>query len=49
MPVLTLSIIRKDDEKLVLTKDITSKRQYNNWQYALAYLPNYLKVDEVIK
>jgi len=31
-----------------LSRDVMSRRQYNNWVYALAYLPDYLKVEEVI-
>lgn len=49
MALLTFEVVRKDDEKLVLSRDVTSRRQYNSWVYALAYLPDYLKVVEIKK
>jgi len=48
MAILTFNIIRKDDEKAVLSRDVMSRRQYNNWVYAFQYLPDYLKVVEII-
>jgi hypothetical protein len=46
MAIINFVISNKDDNKLVSVKTVSTQEQYDSWLYALAYLPDYLKVTE---